>query len=98
MSHLQSTAGSTVAEVVSERISTLAEGPVWCEREETIYWVDILSGRLHMRRVADGSERSLEMGEHLGAVALREKGGLRSEEHTSELQSRGHLVCRLLLE
>src|SRR5439155_26142696 len=28
------------------------------------------------------------------------QGGLmvRSEEHTSELQSRGHLVCRLLLE
>src|SRR5207253_8368336 len=30
---------------------------------------------------------------HRGAV-LRS----RSEEHTSELQSRGHLVCRLLLE
>src|SRR5439155_22286401 len=28
---------------------------------------------------------------HCGAVP-------RSEEHTSELQSRGHLVCRLLLE
>src|SRR5437870_6861535 len=25
-------------------------------------------------------------------------GECRSEEHTSELQSRGHLVCRLLLE
>src|SRR5258708_14065274 len=25
-------------------------------------------------------------------------GGLRSEEHTSELQSPDHLVCRLLLE
>src|SRR5437870_13805407 len=25
-------------------------------------------------------------------------GVTRSEEHTSELQSRGHLVCRLLLE
>src|SRR5437870_9180487 len=25
-------------------------------------------------------------------------GMARSEEHTSELQSRGHLVCRLLLE
>src|SRR5439155_25792457 len=25
-------------------------------------------------------------------------GHFRSEEHTSELQSRGHLVCRLLLE
>src|SRR5439155_14343520 len=29
----------------------------------------------------------------------RSRGGAeRSEEHTSELQSRGHLVCRLLLE
>src|SRR5437660_7458692 len=26
------------------------------------------------------------------------RGKFRSEEHTSELQSRGHLVCRLLLE
>src|SRR6266508_6296786 len=26
------------------------------------------------------------------------RGGRRSEEHTSELQSRGQLVCRLLLE
>src|SRR5437870_8466483 len=33
------------------------------------------------------------------AEALRQKEPrLRSEEHTSELQSRGHLVCRLLLE
>src|SRR5690625_6863173 len=29
---------------------------------------------------------------------LYEPINLRSEEHTSELQSRGHLVCRLLLE
>src|SRR5690625_5499751 len=28
----------------------------------------------------------------------REENKRRSEEHTSELQSRGHLVCRLLLE
>src|SRR5690625_6180430 len=48
---------------------------------------------------------------HFGTQVLVEAGGvskrcyfrtnlgsLRSEEHTSELQSRGHLVCRLLLE
>src|SRR5207253_11081122 len=29
---------------------------------------------------------------------MGEGGAVRSEEHTSELQSRGHLVCRLLLE
>src|SRR3712207_8971663 len=32
-----------------------------------------------------------------GQVTLR-AGGTRSEEHTSELQSRQYLVCRLLLE
>src|SRR2546429_2021802 len=32
------------------------------------------------------------------AGTLQGKCGLRSEEHTSELQSRLHLVCRLLLE
>src|SRR5437660_4966386 len=31
-------------------------------------------------------------------TVLKQKRLLRSEEHTSELQSRGHLVCRLLLE
>src|SRR5690625_6183430 len=29
---------------------------------------------------------------------MMQGGSTRSEEHTSELQSRGHLVCRLLLE
>src|SRR5690625_6120739 len=33
-----------------------------------------------------------------GASAGRSAALPRSEEHTSELQSRGHLVCRLLLE
>src|SRR3712207_8777011 len=31
-------------------------------------------------------------------LALQQEGVLRSEEHTSELQSRQYLVCRLLLE
>src|SRR5439155_21106200 len=38
---------------------------------------------------------------HALEVAARENASSaesRSEEHTSELQSRGHLVCRLLLE
>src|SRR3712207_8637592 len=34
----------------------------------------------------------------LGHLPRPEPGGLRSEEHTSELQSRQYLVCRLLLE
>src|SRR5438445_13357267 len=54
--------------------------------------------------------RSLRLGRGLGQVVVdagllrdgrgraRESGVDRSEEHTSELQSRQYLVCRLLLE
>src|SRR2546429_7720233 len=41
----------------------------------------------------DGTETA-----HLQVVIGPSLGGERSEEHTSELQSRLHLVCRLLLE
>src|SRR2546429_6422122 len=34
----------------------------------------------------------------LGRIVAAQQQGRRSEEHTSELQSRLHLVCRLLLE
>src|SRR2546422_5290947 len=36
--------------------------------------------------------------QHLRAFLAHPPKGPRSEEHTSELQSRLHLVCRLLLE
>src|SRR2546429_1532900 len=35
---------------------------------------------------------------HMPITCPTKRGGARSEEHTSELQSRLHLVCRLLLE
>src|SRR5439155_9478141 len=38
------------------------------------------------------------IGHFPGATSVEVVGVERSEEHTSELQSRGHLVCRLLLE
>src|SRR5207253_6273491 len=34
----------------------------------------------------------------VSALLWKNSHAMRSEEHTSELQSRGHLVCRLLLE
>src|SRR3712207_8061802 len=42
----------------------------------------------------DAQRRALEIGVDL----LVTSNGARSEEHTSELQSRQYLVCRLLLE
>src|SRR3712207_8637728 len=49
-------------------------------------------GRAPLRR---GREAMIRPGGTLGILG---GGQLRSEEHTSELQSRQYLVCRLLLE
>src|SRR3712207_7119287 len=62
--------------------------------------VDYAQGAASWRHV-DTGERVLSfllepMGDRL--VVLSADGTVRSEEHTSELQSRQYLVCRLLLE
>src|SRR5207244_12941207 len=56
------------------------------------------------RQVEDRRNRSERVQQHTGTHDLAGEGAdelalvLRSEEHTSELQSPDHLVCRLLLE
>src|SRR5437870_10546716 len=47
---------------------------------------------------APRARRCLPIAARLESGAMNPGSGKRSEEHTSELQSRGHLVCRLLLE
>src|SRR5439155_7735613 len=47
------------------------------------------------RRAPGGFWKAIEIGENRRMIILIESI-FRSEEHTSELQSRGHLVCRLL--
>src|SRR5439155_20907298 len=51
--------------------------------------------RCHGSRVSKRGPRSCRYGSRNHATRIC---NFRSEEHTSELQSRGHLVCRLLLE
>src|SRR2546422_7394110 len=61
---------------------------------------DVATGRMKdttVRRVPINLGLDLQGGIHL-ALEVDQSKGPRSEEHTSELQSRLHLVCRLLLE
>src|SRR5690625_740928 len=64
---------------------------------EQVIGVDLVPERLEMARRHGVVTVDLRGGDDL-AGAVRELTDGRSEEHTSELQSRGHLVCRLLLE
>src|SRR5690606_41905900 len=55
----------------------------------------------HLPAAPEDRARSLACataGHRRGRLPARTLGGHRSEEHTSELQSRENLVCRLLLE
>src|SRR2546422_5594525 len=73
------------------------QGPVQHEEQRHI-------ARAAEPKLADGGPVEHAFGEVLGqggpdtARARLRQRRVRSEEHTSELQSRLHLVCRLLLE
>src|SRR2546422_3419102 len=58
----------------------------------------LLRGALRRRERGFATRRLPEVFPHLLDAARQRIGAVRSEEHTSELQSRLHLVCRLLLE
>ena len=55
---------------------TLAEGPVWDEREQVLWWVNILAGELHRYDPVTGQNRMFQIGCPVGAVALCESEGL----------------------
>lgn len=64
------------AELVLDARATLGEGPVWDPERRVLWWVDILSETVHAFDPATGSDRTIAIGEAVGAVALRASGGL----------------------
>src|SRR2546422_5039419 len=75
--------------------TTLFRSPRWTPRDVEVNPIRRRSGHLfglRFRRV--GHSAQFPSSPHGEVVTARG----RSEEHTSELQSRLHLVCRLLLE
>src|SRR3712207_7627560 len=53
---------------------------------------------LQFEQVAEPTKEQSQEASEIVFARTREMHGRRSEEHTSELQSRQYLVCRLLLE
>jgi L-arabinonolactonase len=78
----------------------LGECPVWCQRSQRLYWVDIYAGDLHCFDPATGRDQSWSMGEPIGSFALCETKGvvltaLKSGVYRHELISgRRHLLAQ----
>src|SRR3712207_7946736 len=59
---------------------------------------DRIAAREHRAHLVEVGGLRLELLDRDDGVTARAVRGARSEEHTSELQARQYLVCRLLLE
>src|SRR5690625_6169390 len=86
-----------VLSVETGRIARQADGAVMVRMGDTM----VLSTAVSAKEAKEGQDffpLVVDLRESFTAGGRFPGGFLRSEEHTSELQSRGHLVCRLLLE
>ncbi len=67
-------AGDKSVECIAEVEAVLGEGPVWVEREQKLYWVDI-KGRRLFRLDAEGEIVSWNTPLRVGSLAPRDSGG-----------------------
>jgi sugar lactone lactonase YvrE len=64
------------AELVADARATLGEGPVWDDREQCVWWVDIVGESIHRTDPVTGQDDMIPVGQMIGALALRQRGGL----------------------
>src|SRR5207253_6287760 len=76
---------------IRERFATIA-------REENVEIECVPLAADQPARTDPVFQQAIREAAQAAGLATRDLPSGRSEEHTSELQSRGHLVCRLLLE
>lgn len=68
--------GRIEVEVALDARAVLGEGPVWDARDGRLIWVDILRHTIHHYDPTSQDDAMLDVGRPVGAVGLREAGGL----------------------
>jgi sugar lactone lactonase YvrE len=62
--------------VVVESRNQIGESPVWCDAENALYWVDVEGASIQRWYQPDRSIQSWDIGEAIGCIGLRKRGGL----------------------
>lgn len=65
----------TEIRVALDAKARLGEGPVWCPREQALYWVDSMEPAMKRFDPAKGGTKSWTVPDLIGSFALRERGG-----------------------
>jgi len=63
-------------DAVLEAKAIVGESPVWCARDQVLYWVDITGQEIHRFHPATGVDETFHLPQPVTCVALRERGGL----------------------
>ncbi|MFC3803233.1 SMP-30/gluconolactonase/LRE family protein [Cohnella sp. GCM10012308] len=62
--------------LASDAQAQLGEGPVWDARDDSLYWVDILSHRVYSHRPEEpNSDRAIELSPFVSSIVPRRSGG-----------------------
>ncbi len=61
---------------VQQANAILGEGPLWCPREQALYWLDIKRPAVYRCDPAGGQSAHWPMPSDIGCMALRESGGM----------------------
>lgn len=67
---------SLEAELIHQHPSILGESPLWEEREQVLYWVDIDRGEIHRYDPASGEDAFHTIGTKTTSIVRRASGGL----------------------
>jgi sugar lactone lactonase YvrE len=62
-------------DLIADARAELGEGPLWDVAEQRLYWIDSLGAKVHSCDASGGDARTWSVPEHIGSLALREKGG-----------------------
>lgn len=64
------------AELIWDGRATLGEGPSWDHRRSLLLWVDIEEKQVHYFNPTEGSNRTIQLDQMVGAAVPRTQGGL----------------------
>ena len=63
-------------QVVHPSRDVIGEGPIWDERARVFYWIDIFGNCVHALAADRGGYRCYDVGQAIGTVVPRRRGGL----------------------
>lgn len=67
---------SVQVELLVDFRARVGEGPLWDERAQVLYWVDILGNQVCVFDPVTGANTAMDVGQPVGTVVVRDRGGL----------------------